>query len=120
MGNLSINCDDRGDKYHIVSDACFVLLLINEVFDCRIFEVLISHPIRTPAVTIKIGIIFIYVGSMKTEDLIGDIHDIILPAEIDRAERRIIGIMIIIFSVMLIILALDWDDHIVATLNRME
>jgi len=104
----------------MVNDACFVLLLINEEWDWRVLDVLSNHPVKLPAITIKIGIIFIYDGSIKTEDLIGDIHDIILPAKIDKMERRIMGIMIIVFSVMLIILALDWDDHIVATLNRIE
>jgi hypothetical protein len=115
-----MNCEEIGDRYHIVSDACFVLLLMNNELDFMVFDDLSIHPVITPMVTMIIGAIFMYAGNIKIDDLIGDIHDIILPIEMDIIDRRIIGIIIIIFSVMLIILALDCADHIVATLNRME
>jgi hypothetical protein len=43
-----------------------------------------------------------------------------LPDKMETDDRKIIGIIIIISSLILIILAFELDDHIVTNLNRIE
>lgn len=61
-----------------------------------------------------------YVGRMKMEFLIGEIQDIILPDVIDRVDRASMGTITMYFSVTFIILGLEFEDHIVTRLNRIE
>jgi hypothetical protein len=82
--------------------------------------VVIIHPAIRPMVTITSGVIFMYVGKMNREFLIGEIQDIILPDVMDRLDRASMGITTMYFSVTFIILALEFEDHIVTNLNRIE
>jgi len=53
-------------------------------------------------------------------DLTGGIQEIILPETIDINDSMIIGMIIIFSSLIFIILGLEWEDHIVTRLNRIE
>ncbi len=54
----------------------------------------------SPIETISNGAIFKEKGKMNIDVLIGGIHDMALPATIDRDERASIGLIIIMFSSM--------------------
>jgi hypothetical protein len=65
------------------------------------------HPRIRPAEIMISGAIFMYRGRINIDVLIGDSQDIVLPAQIDIMDNITIGIIIFVFSEILIILDLE-------------
>lgn len=75
---------------------------------------------KIPNITIISGIIFIYNGSIKNDDLIGGNHDISLPHEIDIVDNNSIGIITFFSSNRLNHGAINVGPHMVVSENRIE
>lgn len=84
------------------------------------FVEVIIHAAHRPRRTIIIGLSFKARGRINMDVLIGGIHDIALPATMDREDKAIIGLIILIGSSMLIKCGPEFDDHITDILNRTE
>jgi hypothetical protein len=80
----------------------------------------IYHPRIKPIATIIIGNIFINDGRINDMFLTGGSQAMQLPDKIDTKDRNSIGAIIIDSSLILIILAFEFDDHIVTRLKRIE
>ncbi len=73
-----------------------------------------------PKITRANGSNFMCVGRINIDWLIGDSHDINLPKQIDKVESINIGLIMFVYSLILIYEALSCDLHIVTILNRTE
>jgi len=119
-GAFIINCDERGTKNHIIHDAwCFIGILI-ALAGRSVLDLVIYHPRIKPIATIIIGNIFINDGRINDMFLTGGSQAMQLPDRIDTKDRNSIGAIIIDSSLILIILAFEFDDHIVTRLKRIE
>lgn len=82
--------------------------------------VLSIHASNRPREIIIIGISFIIVGKINELFVNNIIHLIILPAKIDSAPRSIVGLIISIFSLILVNGLDKLGPHNTARLNRIE
>jgi len=94
------------------------ILISLELF--TLFTEYINQAVIAPIIIITKGDNFSIVGTINIEVLIGGIHDIALPATIDKEANISIGFTTLLGSSILIKEGPEWALHITDILNRME